>query len=145
MFRHLSRPRRVRVDRSYLQHEEGTAEDVAAVAKAREERANRLVTAFWTHSLPSADQLRQAVLNQPFRAFSVMTVDGRNWQVKRPDLVAIAADGSRLAIFDADGLHLVQTVAVTLIAPLRAPRTCIPRSGPAGPNVSELDGVCNDE
>lgn len=50
-------------------------------------------------------QLRDAIRKQPFEPFTICLTDGRKFNVKHPEFVAIAPEGNRIFIVFGPGEH----------------------------------------
>jgi len=60
------------------------------------------------------DQIRLAKYSQPFRPFTIHLDDGRVYEVKHPDFIAVSADGRAATLFDdAGGQHLLDLLHIT--------------------------------
>jgi hypothetical protein len=49
------------------------------------------------------EQIRSAKRTRPFRRFTIHLDDGRAYQVKHPDLIAVSPNGREATFFDEDG------------------------------------------
>jgi hypothetical protein len=60
-------------------------------------------------------QVRTMVTAQPFRQFTIKLAGGRVFTVKHPENVACSTNGREMAIFDDEGMHLVEMLLVELM------------------------------
>jgi hypothetical protein len=59
--------------------------------------------------MATKEQVRDAMQAQPFRAFTVLLVDGRSYTIKHPDFIAVPSSprGRELMIYDDQGSHFI--------------------------------------
>lgn len=55
----------------------------------------------------TADELRSAIKEQPFRPFRIRMVDGRRFDVQHPEFVALSPNGRIALAFSEAGTHSV--------------------------------------
>jgi len=60
-------------------------------------------------------QVRQMVRAEPFRSFTGKLAAGRSFTVKHPENVARSTNGREIAVFDDEGMHLVEMLLVDVI------------------------------
>jgi hypothetical protein len=79
------------------------------------------------------EQVREAMHRQPFLGFTVRLVDGRSFQVKHPDFIAVpeTVRGRNLVIHD-KGTHLIDILHVVEIEEPEPPEEQEPSNGPQG-------------
>jgi len=58
---------------------------------------------------------------EPFRSFTVKLAGGRSFTVKHPENVACSTNGREMAVFDDEGMHLVEMLLVEVIEPVASP------------------------
>jgi hypothetical protein len=63
-------------------------------------------------------QVRTMVTAQPFRPFTVKLAGGRLFTVRHPENIACSMNGQEMAVFDDEGMHLVEMLLVELIEPV---------------------------
>jgi hypothetical protein len=60
------------------------------------------------------EQIRTAKHAQPFRPFTIHLADGRTYEVKHPDFIAVSPNGRAATFFDdAGGQHLLDLLHIT--------------------------------
>jgi hypothetical protein len=93
--------------------DEASAVEIERTSRVYRARLARIVR---RRVMPDAAELRRVINSLPFKPFSLSVVGGREWKVKRADLVALSSSGDRIVIFDSDRPHVIRTLRVTSIA-----------------------------
>ena len=58
----------------------------------------------------TAEQIRKAIVAQPFQPFTVKMADGQTFHVRHPDFVARSENGRTFAVYDDDGFSILDTL-----------------------------------
>ncbi len=60
------------------------------------------------------EHVREALHQQPFRAFEIRLLDGRSFSIKHPDFVMLPPTRRKrdIAVWDEDGMHLIDLALV---------------------------------
>jgi hypothetical protein len=75
------------------------------------------------------EQVRTMQTAQPFRPFLVKLADGRHVQVTHPELVACSKNGQEMALYDDDGMHLIEMLLVVDLTPQVGPSSAKRKGG----------------
>jgi hypothetical protein len=71
--------------------------------------------------MATREQVRSMQTAQPFRPFTVTLADGRSFRVTHPENVACSLNGREMALFDEQGMHLLEMLLVAEI--IRVPES----------------------
>ena len=71
--------------------------------------------------MATRDQVRTAMRAQPFRPFAVRLADERTFRVDHPEFIAVSPNGREMAIYDNEGMSLIDMMLVAEVRMVKPP------------------------
>lgn len=75
-------------------------------------------------------QVRALTTASPFRPFQVRLADGRHFEVRHPENIAMSPNGRDMTVYDERGeMHLLEALLVIELTPIERPASARRKAG----------------